>query len=143
MTQNDTPNSSPAAVTNSASSAPTKPVPIVASASPPVVMADENIAVTPVAPPLTNSENGVTVTVTVTPTNTKRHPIQKQCEYCGAVFAAKRPRQAKYCSAVCRRKAWLVANPDKAAVLAERDKARLRAHIESRGGTWEVRSNAC
>lgn len=126
----------PTDVPSNASSAPTSPVPIVANECHRDETAVGDSVAMPAERPLTNNANGVTVT----PTNTKRHPIQKPCDYCGTVFTAKRPQQAKYCSANCRRKAWLVANPDKAAVLAQRDKARLRAHIESRGGTWEVMS---
>ena len=59
-----------------------------------------------------------------------------QCEQCGAAFVARRP-WARFCSAYCRRVAWLERNPERAAELAERDKARLRGHIIGNGGTWE------
>jgi hypothetical protein len=57
------------------------------------------------------------------------------CEQCGREFAARRP-WARYCGAYCRRRAWLARNPDKAAVLAQRDKARLKVHIVGNGGEW-------
>jgi hypothetical protein len=58
------------------------------------------------------------------------------CEHCGAAFVARRP-WARFCSAYCRRVAWLDRNPERAAELAERDKARYRAHIIGNGGTWQ------
>ena len=79
----------------------------------------------------------------VTSTNTKRHTLRKKatanvtltCAYCNAEFLAKTSR-AKYCSAMCRRDAWLERNPERAAELAESDKARLRAHLEAKGIEW-------
>ncbi len=59
-----------------------------------------------------------------------------QCEQCGGNFTARRP-WARFCSAYCRRVAWLDRNPERAAELAERDKARYRAHVIGNGGTWE------
>jgi len=58
------------------------------------------------------------------------------CEQCGAAFVARRP-WGRFCSSYCRRLAWLDRNPERAAELAERDKARYRAHIIGNGGTWE------
>lgn len=57
------------------------------------------------------------------------------CGFCGNEFLAKTSR-AQYCSALCRRDAWLLRNPDRAAELAESDKQRLRAHLESKGIAW-------
>ena len=79
----------------------------------------------------------------VTPTNTKRHMMRKKatanvtvtCAFCNAEFLAKTSR-AQYCSAMCRRDAWLQRNPERAAQLAESDKARLRAHLEAKGVEW-------
>ena len=62
--------------------------------------------------------------------------VSRACEHCGSAFVARRP-WARFCSAYCRRVAWLDRNPERAAELAERDKARLRAHIIGNGGTWE------
>ena len=58
------------------------------------------------------------------------------CEQCGAAFVARRP-WGRFCSSYCRRLAWLDRNPERAAELAERDRARLRAHVIGNGGTWE------
>lgn len=57
------------------------------------------------------------------------------CEHCGGAFVARRP-WARFCSAYCRRVAWLVRNPERAAELAKRDKLRLRAHIIGNDGNW-------
>jgi hypothetical protein len=62
--------------------------------------------------------------------------VSRPCEHCGAAFVARRP-WARFCSAYCRRVAWLDRNPERAAELAEQDKARLRERIISNGGTWE------
>lgn len=72
----------------------------------------------------------------VTFTNTKRHPTVTTCQNCKGDFIAKRPAQARYCGSKCRREAWLKRNPEKALLLAENDKARLRAHLESKGIVW-------
>ena len=61
--------------------------------------------------------------------------VSRPCEHCGAAFVARRP-WARFCSAYCRRVAWLGRNPERAAELAERDKARLRAHIIGNDGEW-------
>ena len=78
--------------------------------------------------------NGVTLA------NTKRHKRRKvtlkNCEFCGAEYATPRPSQSRFCSGHCRRGAWLQNNPDKAAVIAERDKVRLKAHLAARGVVW-------
>lgn len=71
----------------------------------------------------------------VTSTNTKRNSVTVTCGFCGNEFSAKTKR-ARYCNAVCRREAWLLRNPDRAAELAESDKARLRLHLESKGIAW-------
>jgi len=57
------------------------------------------------------------------------------CEQCGSAFGARRP-WARFCSAYCRRLAWLGRNPERAAELAERDRARLRVHVIGKGGEW-------
>ena len=57
------------------------------------------------------------------------------CEQCNSAFVARRP-WARFCSAYCRRIMWLDRNPERAAELAERDKARLRAHIVGNDGEW-------
>ena len=62
--------------------------------------------------------------------------VSRACEHCGSAFVARRP-WARFCSAYCRRVAWLDRNPERAAELAERDKARLRAHVIGNGGAWE------
>ena len=61
--------------------------------------------------------------------------VSRPCEHCGAAFVARRP-WARFCSAYCRRVAWLDRNPERAAELAERDKARLRARIIGNNGEW-------
>ena len=61
------------------------------------------------------------------------------CEQCGSAFVARRP-WARFCSAYCRRVAWLGRNPERAAELAERDRARLRAHIIGNDGEWVDRA---
>ena len=61
--------------------------------------------------------------------------VSRACEHCGSAFVARRP-WARFCSAYCRRVAWLDRNPERAAELAERDKARLRAHIVGNDGEW-------
>ena len=71
----------------------------------------------------------------VTSTNTKRNTVTVTCGFCGDEFSAKTTR-ARYCGAVCRREAWLLRNPERAAELAESDKARLRLHLESKGIAW-------
>ena len=62
--------------------------------------------------------------------------VSRACEHCGSAFVARRP-WARFCSAYCRRVAWLGRNPERAAELAERDKTRLRAHVIGNGGAWE------
>jgi hypothetical protein len=62
--------------------------------------------------------------------------VSRPCEQCGSAFVARRP-WARFCSAYCRRVAWLDRNPERAAELAERDKTRLRERIIANGGTWE------
>ena len=61
--------------------------------------------------------------------------VSRPCEHCGRAFIARRP-WARFCSAYCRRVAWLDRNPERAAELAERDKARLRARIIGNNGEW-------
>lgn len=64
----------------------------------------------------------------------ERHPIA-HCEHCGAEFTPRRPH-GRFCSANCRRLAWLKSNPEKAAEIAANDRARLRAHFQERGREW-------
>ncbi len=66
-------------------------------------------------------------------------PAARPCEQCGVEFLPK-SRLARFCSPYCRRRAWLARNPEKAAVLAERDRARLRAHVLALGGVWVERA---
>ena len=61
--------------------------------------------------------------------------VSQACEQCGSAFVARRP-WGRFCSAYCRRVAWLGRNPERAAELAERDRARLRAHIIGNEGEW-------
>jgi hypothetical protein len=70
-----------------------------------------------------------------TSATTKRIATVTRCEHCGREFVARRP-WARYCNPYCRRRAWLQRNPDKAAELAAKDKARLRTHFEAAGKTW-------
>ena len=74
-------------------------------------------------------------------TSTKPNATVTRCEQCGVEFLPK-SRLARFCSPYCRRRAWLARNPEKAAVLAERDRARLRAHVVARGGVWVERGSA-
>ena len=90
-----------------------------------------DIVAMPIERPPTASE----ITPRETPTNTKRHTAAALCEQCGAEFTPKRPH-GRYCGPYCRRLAWLARNPQKAAELAERDRARLRDHIIANGGEW-------
>ena len=80
------------------------------------------------------------VTAAVTPTNTRRDTAEKMtaklCEHCGAEYLTSRPKQARFCTTNCRRKSWLLANPVRAAELAEADKARLQAHFLANGYEW-------
>lgn len=98
------------------------------------------IAATPAGqPPIENGEDSPPET----PTNTKRHSTVTRriviCGQCGAEFVALRPT-ARYCSAYCRRRAWLERNPARSAEILAADRARLRAHIEANGGVWEDRT---
>lgn len=80
-----------------------------------------------------NSVEFGTSKVNATPTN---------CEQCGRDFTPRRP-WGRFCSAYCRRLAWLERNPEKAAELAEHDRARLRAHIIGNDGEWVERAKVC
>lgn len=72
----------------------------------------------------------------LTPTNTKRQStVTRPCQQCGREMTVRRPSK-RFCGAACRRAAWLLRNPEKAAALAARDKARLREHLESKGIVW-------
>ena len=61
--------------------------------------------------------------------------VSRACEQCGSAFVARRP-WGRFCSAYCRRVAWLARNPERAVELAERDKARLRAHVIGIDREW-------
>lgn len=76
--------------------------------------------------------------VGVDSTSTKPNTTPTRCEQCGAEFLPK-TRRGRFCSAYCRRRAWLERNPEKAAELAERDRARLKAAVIARGGVWVER----
>lgn len=76
---------------------------------------------------------------TVSVTATERLPIPnvsagalRPCDHCGEPYRAVKA-WSRYCGPRCRRLAWLERNPEKAALLAERDRARYRARLESRG----------
>ena len=76
----------------------------------------------------------------VDPTSTKPNATLTHCEQCGVEFLPKTAR-GRFCSPYCRRRAWLARNPEKAAELAERDRARLRAHVLALGGVWVEQIN--
>ena len=61
--------------------------------------------------------------------------VSRPCEHCGQTFVPRRS-WGRFCSAYCRRAAWLDRNPVRAAELAERDRARLREHVIGNGGEW-------
>ena len=91
-----------------------------------------------VATPASNGQHASDALSTSADTVAIRLPIpnvSRPCEECGSAFVARRP-WARFCSAYCRRVAWLDRNPERAAELAERDKARLRAHIVGNDGEW-------
>ena len=68
----------------------------------------------------------------------KTKSILTQCEQCGRDFQPK-TRRGRFCCAYCRRRAWLARNPERAAELAERDRARLKAVVLAHGGVWVER----
>ena len=109
-------------------------VSIAAGGCHPVATAGGATVATPIArPPTGNGQDSPPNSVT--PTNTKRHATVIECENCGREFTPRRPH-GRFCGSYCRRLAWLGRNPDKAAELAERDRARLRAHVIGGGGEW-------
>jgi hypothetical protein len=69
------------------------------------------------------------------PNTTATTSLIARCEHCGREFTPRRSN-GRYCNPYCRRRAWLERNPDKAAELAVKDKARLKAYIIERGGVW-------
>ncbi len=73
-------------------------------------------------------------------TKTQPNATPTRCEQCGVEFLPKTAR-GRFCSPYCRRRAWLARNPEKAAELAERDRARLRAHVLALGGVWVEQVN--
>lgn len=110
----------------------TATVTTVASECPPVETAVSGTVQTHVEPVPTMSGNQKGLTFT----NTKRQSSAKRpCQHCGCEMVVKRPSK-RFCGAACRRAAWLQSNPEKAAVLAANDKARLRAHLENKGLVW-------
>lgn len=117
---------------NRASSAPIPTVNSVDDACLPAETAVGDFALPPANKPLIGSE----IHPDVTSTNTKRNTAVTACHHCGTEFTPKRPQRARFCSAGCRRSAWLAAHPERAVVYAARDKARLKAHIQGRGGVW-------
>jgi hypothetical protein len=87
----------------------------------------------------TESVPGSNAAVGVDSTSTKPNATLTRCEQCGAEFLSKTGR-GRFCGPYCRRRAWLARNPERAAELAERDRARLRAHVIARGGVWVERA---
>ncbi len=75
-----------------------------------------------------------------TPASTKRIATVTHCEQCGDEFMPRRP-WGRFCSAYCRRLAWLDRNPERATALAESDIQRLREHVIGGGGEWRDRCN--
>lgn len=64
-------------------------------------------------------------------------PNVSRCEHCHRDLTPLRP-WGWFCSAYCRRLAWLDCNPEKAAELAERERQRLREHVIGCSGEWRV-----
>lgn len=62
-------------------------------------------------------------------------PNVSQCEQCEREFTPRRP-WGRFCSAYCRRLAWLDRNPERATELAESDRQRLREHVIGCSGEW-------
>jgi hypothetical protein len=123
---------------------PTSGVDIAASVCPPAEADAGSTAVTVAKPPRTEQGKKASRRKRVTFTNTERHkakqaPAQtiKRCEHCGQSYGTLRPAQSKFCSGNCRRDAWLMRNPERAAEMATKDKERLRAHLEGRGVAWQ------
>jgi hypothetical protein len=87
----------------------------------------------------TESAPGSDTAAGVDSTSTKPNATLTHCEQCGAEFLSKTGR-GRFCGPYCRRRAWLARNPEKAVELAERDRARLRAHVIARGGVWVERA---
>lgn len=98
--------------------------------------AGASIVLTPAKSGRNVPNNGTPNPPNVPSTNTKRDKaVTRPCQQCGREMVVKRPSK-RFCSAHCRRAAWLVRNPEKAAALAASDKARLRAHLEGKGIVW-------
>ena len=80
------------------------------------------------------------VTAAVTSTNTRRNRTAivtaKICENCGRGYGTSRPTRSRFCTTSCRRRAWLVANPERARELAAADKERLKQHMLKNGFKW-------
>ena len=80
------------------------------------------------------------VTANVTSTNTRRDTgvklTAKLCDHCGAEYLTSRPKVARFCTSSCRRKSWILANPVKAAGIAEADKERFKRHLLANGYEW-------
>lgn len=100
-----------------------------------VETADDAIAPMPVSSELPASDGGRLPD----DTGLVRLPIPNvsRCEHCQRDFSPRQP-WGRFCSACCRRLAWLDRNPDKAAELAERDRQRLREHVIGCRGEWRV-----
>ena len=109
----------------------------------PAGMADGDTVATPVSNGLPDND-APCISLSVSPnTAAIRLPIpnvSRHCEHCGQTFAPRRS-WGRFCSAYCRRTAWLDRNPVRAAELAARDKARLRAHVVGNDGECEARCN--
>lgn len=111
-------------------------VPIVVSECHQGVTAGESIALKPAKSGHSGQNNGTNNPPDVPSTNTKRDKtVTRPCQQCGREMVVRRPSK-RFCGAACRRAAWLVRNPEKAAILAISDKARLREHLASRGIAW-------
>jgi hypothetical protein len=112
------------------------PIQVVASECHPDGTAVESIAPKPTKSGHNEPNNGTHNPPDVPSTNTKRDTaVTATCQQCGREMVARRPSK-RFCNGRCRRAAWLVSNPEKAAELAAKDKERLRVHLETRGVAW-------
>jgi hypothetical protein len=114
--------------------------PIVVKPCHPAVLDGASTVTKPANRQLTGNAARHDVTAVVTFSTGKGNNVTvKSCAHCDGDFETKRPKQARYCGPQCRRAAWLLRNPDKAAALAVSDRQRLRLHLESRGIVWQER----
>ena len=120
---------------SSDASAPTPIAAIAGGSCRPAGTADGDTVATPVSNVQHASDAPSVSLGTAADTVAIRLPIPNvslDCEQCGVAFVARRP-WARFCSAYCRRLAWLERNPERAAELAERDRARLHQHVIGNG----------